>query len=461
MPRNSAILHDPVADVLLVDRDPDIGHSIISSLSTRKYEVEWVDDDEKAYNCLDTRPFDVLVTELNIERVDGMRLMEVAKDRNPDICVIMIAQDPDIELATEAMRQGAYDFQTKPLNFGKLQAVIERGLSYQQLLYEQHRLRRRLDEAYGLTALVGQSKAFASAYDSIRQAAPTEIPLILVGEPGTGKGLAAQVIHHNSPRVDNPFVTLKCSVDASPLAERELLGHVANAFSGATEARPGRVELADQGTLFLDEARALPRLLFEQVLTTLQTGKTQRIGDDRIIPADIRLIISVTPDLDAEDQTREFLAELQGRYNAMVIGLPPLRERREDIPLLVERFIRQAAQEIGLHMPGITRDALDLLMRHDWPENVRQLRNAVHAMVLGAKPGRPLHVLDVPLAIRSNTKPAPEEIRLPRGVSMQEAQRIVIEETLKACDYNKEETAKALGIGLRTLYRKLKEYDAN
>ena len=173
--------HDPIADVLLVDRDPGVGESIISSLSRRRYEVQWVDDDEKAYNCLDTRPFDVLVTELNIERVDGMRLMGIAKDRNPDICVVMIATDPDIELATEAMRQGAYDFQTKPLNIGKLEAVIERGLGYQQLIYEQLRLRRRLDETYGLTTLIGRSRKFAAAYDKIRQAAPTEMPIILVG----------------------------------------------------------------------------------------------------------------------------------------------------------------------------------------------------------------------------------------------------------------------------------------
>ena len=452
---------ETAAGVLLVDRDPKVSESIIGSLAPPKFDVEWVDDDEKAYNCLRSRSFDILLTELNIERIDGMRLMAAAKDRNPDICVIMIAQDPDIELATEAMRQGAYDFQTKPLNLGKLHAVIERGLSYQRLLHEQHRLRRRLDEAFGLTALVGQSKAFAAAYDTIRQAAPTEIPLILVGEPGTGKGFAAQVIHHNSPRADNAFVTMSCTADAAPLAERELLGHAPNAYSGATDPRPGRLELADQGTLFLDEARGLPRLLFEQVLNTLETGKTQRIGDDRVISANIRLVISVTPDLAADDPTRDFLIELQSRFDAMIIELPPLHERRDDIPLLTERFLQEATQEIGIPAPAITGNALDLLMRHTWPENVRQLRNTIQAIVIGAAPGRPVDVLDIPSAIRNHTVPSSEEIRIPRGASMQEAQRILIEEALKTHGYKKEDTAKALGIGLRTLYRKLKEYDAD
>lgn len=453
--------HDPIADVLLVDRDPDVGESIISSLARRRYEVEWVHDDEKAYNCLDTRPFDVLVTELNIERVDGMRLMGIAKDRNPEICVVMIARDPDIELATEAMRQGAYDFQTKPLNIGKLEAVIERGLGYQQLVYEQLRLRRQLDETYGLTSLVGRSRRFAAAYDKIRQAAPTEIPIIIVGESGTGKDLVAQVIHHNSPRMNGHFVKLNCGVDSLPLTERELLGHAGGVFPGANETRPGRVELADQGTLYLDEVTAIPQILFEQLLTTLDTGRTQRLGEGREIPANIRLIISVTPDLEATDKTRDFLAELQRRHNALVIELPALRDRLDDVPLLIERFIHQFAQDTAKDVPGITRDALGLLMRHDWPANIRELRSTVHAMVLGVQSGQQLDVLDVPLAIRRNASPAPSEIRLPQGVSMQQVERIVILETLKTCAYKKEEAAKTLGIGLRTLYRKLKEYGEN
>ena len=458
MTRSAPMPHDPIADVLLVDRDPDVGESIVSSLSRRRYEVEWVDDDEKAHNCLDARPFDVLVTELNIERVDGMRLMGIAKDRNPDICVVMIAEDPDIELATEAMRQGAYDFQTKPLNIGKLEAVIERGLGYQQLIYEQLQLRRRLDETYGLTTLIGRSRKFVTAYDKIRQAAPTEIPIILVGEAGTGKDTVAQIIHHNSSRRNGHFVKVTCSPDSLPLIERELLGHVAGAFPGAREARPGRVELADQGTLYLDEAAAVPEILFDQLLTTLETGKTRRLGESRTLPAAIRLIISVTPDLDATDKTRDFLAELQRRFDALVIELPPLRDRPEDIAPLTEQFARFSAEELGKEAPGITRNALQLLMAYDWPDNVSELRSTLHAMVLASKAGQALDVLDVPLGIRREALPASSEIRIPQGISMQQVERIVIEETLKACKFQKEEAAKTLGIGLRTLYRKLKEY---
>ncbi len=452
---------DSIAEILLVDRDPEVGESIISSLSRRRYEVEWVDDDEKAFNCLDLRHFDVLVTELNIERVDGMRLMGIAKDRNPDVCVVMIAKDPDIELATEAMRQGAYDFQTKPLNLGKLEAVIERGLGYQQLIYDQIRLQRRLDETFGLPTLIGHSRKFAIAYDKIRQAAPADIPIILVGEAGTGKDQVAQVIHHHSPRRNGLFVKLNCSAEARPLIERELLGHAAEIYPGAKEAHPGRVELADQGTLYLDSAAAVPHLLLEQLLATLKTGMTRRVGEGHDIPADIRLVISVTPDLERQDKTQDFLGDLQRLFGALVIELPSLRERQDDIPLLLEKFTHEFATEMAKEVPAITRNAMALLVAYDWPANVRQLRSTVHAMVLGAKSGRPLDVLDVPANIRHDAAHMPAEIRLPSGIRMQEVERIVIEETLRSCGHNKEEAARTLGIGLRTLYRKLKEYSEN
>ncbi|MBI4557378.1 MAG: sigma-54-dependent Fis family transcriptional regulator, partial [Candidatus Hydrogenedentes bacterium] len=202
---------NPVASVLLVDRSPTLAREIIAFLEARGFAVEWVDDGEKAYNLLDSRPFDVLVTDLNIHRINGMRLMAVAKDRNPEVCVIFIAEVLDIELATEAMRQGAYDFQTKPLNLGKLEAVIQRGVGHQRLVLEQHELRRRLDEQYGLGKVIGKTPLMVKLYNAIRQIAPTKATVLIQGENGTGKDLIAQSIHNNSPRRDAPFVTLNCA----------------------------------------------------------------------------------------------------------------------------------------------------------------------------------------------------------------------------------------------------------
>lgn len=450
---------DPIANVLLVDRDPAIGEAIVAALADRRFRVEWVDDDEKAINCLEAGPFDVMVTELNMHRVDGMRLMEIARERNPEVCVIMIAESPDIELATEAMRQGAYDFQTKPLNMGKLEAVIRRGLEVQRLVYEHFQLRRRLDERFSLANLVGRSRAIANAYEKIRQAAPTTIPIILIGESGTGKDLVAQAIHNTGARADGPFVKLDCSKESSALVERELFGHAAGAFPGANESHPGRVEVADGGTLYLDALSGFPQIAAEQLLRTLDTGGAQRPGDEQTRAADIRLIVSVSGALERTDTTQAFLGELQRRFGAIVIELPPLRDRKEDIPLLAEHFIAEIAAASHKNVQGLTRNAMDLLVRHDWPDNVRELRNTIEGMIIICQPGRPLDVKQVPEYLREGAAHDPREIRIRPGTSMHDVERIVIEQTLRDCGYKKELCAKTLGIGLRTLYRKLKSYE--
>ena len=450
---------ETAAEVLLVDRDPVLGREIIESLSGRNYGVEWVSDDEKAYNCLERQAYDVLVTELDLRRVDGMRLMGVAKSRYPDICVILIAEGSDMDLATEAMRQGAYDFQTKPLNLGKLEAVIERGLGHQRLRYEQLRLQRQLDERYGLGSLIGTSRSVVNAYTKIRDAAHSGLPVILVGESGTGKDHAAQVLHSNSSRRDAPFVKLNCGAEHQALVQRELLGHGANVFPDAPKSAPGRIELADHGTLYLDNVSGFPQVLYEQLLETLETGTVQRVGETRSIRADIRLVVSVVPGLDPDDPTNAFLNELRHRYNALLVELPPLRERKEDIPVLVDSFIQAASREQNKRVAGITRGALDILMQQDWYENVRGLQNTIDGMVLSARDGVVLDVMDVPAILRESAAASPGEMRIPAGSSMSDVERIVIGETLRASGYNKEVCAKTLGIGLRTLYRKLKDYD--
>lgn len=443
-----------LAEVLLVDRDPDVGQEIISSLSARNYGVEWVDDGEKAYNCLDNRLFDVMVTELNLRRVDGMRLMGVAKERNPDICVIMITEHPDIELATEAMRQGAYDFQTKPLNLGKLEAVIERGLDYQKLLYEQVQLKRRLDERYRMGNLIGRSKAIVRAYSRVRQAAPTRAPIVLIGEAGTGKHLVGQTIHNLSPRRDAAFVKLSCAGASETTLRQELLGQ------GDVAAMEGRMELAHQGSLYLEEVEELPSSLQQVLLDVLTSRRAHRLEDDRSTPADFRLVVALSPQSAERGTIRPFLDSLRSVFDGVTVELPPLRDRREDIPALVAYFIEEACGSRQKSVDGISRNALGLLSQYGWPENVRELRNVVDGMVLSTKAGRPLDVMDVPAHVRDCTEGA-WDIKIPIGASMSEVERIVIEETLKTCGYKKELCAKTLGIGLRTLYRKLKEYETS
>lgn len=450
---------DSQAAVLLVDRNPDLARDVMGFLIERNYDVEWVDDGEKAYNRLDSRTFDALITELNIHRVNGMRLMAVAKDRNPEICVVLITEYPDIELAIEAMRQGAYDFQTKPLNLAKLEAVIQRGLGHQRLVLEQHELKRRLDEQYGLGKLVGKSRQMVRVYDDVRQIAPTRATVLIQGETGVGKDLIAQAIHNNSPRRDAAFVKLNCASISEALVESELFGHVAGAFTGAIQTRVGRFELADKGTLFLDEVGELSLALQAKLLRVLEHQQFERLGDSKTKTVDVRLIAATNRPLEAMVEAGQFRSDLYYRLRVVLINAPALRSRREDIPLLADHFIREACAANGREVEGITRNAMDLLMRYDWPGNVRELKNIIEGMVIMTRGGRPLDVHDVPEHIRRVSTPEVGEIRIPAGARMSEVERIVIGETMKVCGYNKEACATTLGIGLRTLYRKIKEYD--
>lgn len=449
--RENEMLGEQHAAVLLVDREPAPSREIISYLGDRGYHVEWVDDAEKAFNRLDARFFDVLIAELSIHRVDGMRLMNVARERNPDVCVVFIAGPADIERATEALREGAYDFQTKPINLGKLEAVIRRGLAHQRLVMERHELQRRLDEHYGLGSLVGNSRAMLLVYNAVRKSAQTDDPVLIQGEPGTGKDLIALSLHNNSMRRDETFVSAHCGGLPERRMNAELFGVGAG---GGAPGRPGRVELADRGTLYLDEVGDLTPAQQDRILQLLDGRGICREGSTRRVSAQVRILASTSRSL----ASTGFSGELFDRLRGVFIEVPPLRERREDIPMLAQHFLREAGLVHGIQGMAITANALDLLMRYDWPGNVRELRNTIEGMAVAARGGRPLDVGDVPPHIRRGAAPQGSEIRIPVGTGMAAIERMAIEETLRHCGYNKEACARTLGIGLRTLYRKLRQY---
>ena len=438
------------AEVLVVDRDPAAGRRVLAYLRDHGCAVQWVDDDEKAFNRLDSHLFDVLIAELNVPRVDGLRLMSVARDRNPHVCVIFLAQESDIALAVEAMHQGAYDFQTKPLNLAKLDAVIRRAAAHQRLVYEQVELRRRLDERFGLGSLVGRSRQMIQLYDAVRQVGPMRENVLVFGEPGTGKDLIAQAIHHLSPRRDEPFVKFSCANLPEAVVERELFG--------GTDGRRGRVELADGGTLFLESISDLTPRLQEQCSALLAGGRFERAGDGKRIPVDVRVIAATNQRLDKLAEAGAFHGRLYEQLSAVAIEAPALRARREDIPLIVEQALRQASETHGKPIRELSRNAMNLLAAYDWPGNVRELRNVIEGMLATAHGGDPLNVNDIPEYIRRHAAPEAAEIRIPAGASMAEIERVAIEETMRLCGYSKEKCAKMLRIGLRTLYRKLKEY---
>lgn len=435
--------------ILLAENDPLVGRSLLAFLSERGHEVAWANDGETAFNLLDGRPFDALVTELHLGRAEGMRLLRVARERNPDICAVFLLEHADIDLATAAMREGAYDFQLKPVNRDKLELVIERGLAHQRLLLEQVELKRRLDQRFGLGSLVGRSRAMVQVYNAVRNLGPTRETVLLFGAAGTGKDLVAQAIHNNSPRRDEPFVKLDCSGLPEHVVRKELFG--------APQAK-SRFELADGGTLFLEGIHSLPPPLQEKLLETLGQGAVPRPGGGKPVPVDTRLIAATARRLEVLVAEGAFRRDLWNRLRTTVLEVPALRTRRDDIPLLLQHALHEAAQRHATAARGFTSNALDVLTRYDWPDNLRELALVVEGMAANAQ-GEILGVNHIPRHIRQQVRPGGSELRIPLGASMRDIERAAIEETMRYCGQNKEKCAKTLGIGLRTLYRKLKSYE--
>ncbi len=441
-------------EVLMVDHDIEAGREVMAFLTARGYAVSCVEESEKAFNQLDARPFDVLVTELRSSRIDGRRIMQVALERNPHICVVFTTGRPDIEAATEAMRAGAYDFQVKPLNLGKLEAVVEHGLAFQQLAMERVALQRRLDERFGLRSLVGQSRQMVRVYTAVRQFCPRNDPVLIHGEPGTGKDLIAQAIHNGSPRRDAPFVKFS----AAGISPRVSAGELFGATAQGGEHQPGRFELADGGTLYIDGLEHVPPPLRERILRYLREGIIEDAGHGHKLTVDVRMIASTAHRSETHVERGELDLRLAETFGAVTIEAPPLRNRAEDLPLTVVHILAEYAEEHGTSERRLTREALDALGRHDWPGNVRELRNVVEGMAASAVHDGPLGLEDLPAYLRDSDENDAPDLRIPLGSSMVEVERRVILETLKHVGYNKEKCAKTLGIGLRTLYRKVKDY---
>jgi two-component system response regulator HydG len=446
------------ARVLVVDRESPETDELVAFLKSRGYEVLQAQDGERAYNVLDKTHIDVMVAELRLHRINGMRLLEIAKARNPEICVVLITDHAEIPTATEALRQGAYDFQTKPLNFGKLEAVVDRALSHQQLVVEKHDLERQLDSKFGMGAIVGNSAQMIAVYNKTRQIAPTNATVLIHGPTGSGKDLIARAVHRLSRRQDQPLVKLNCAALPEGLVESELFGHVKGAYTGAVRDRDGRFKLADGGTLFLDEISSLSMSTQAKLLQVLEEGRFEAVGSSTTIKVDVRLIAASSSSLEEMSDKGKFRRDLYYRLKVAQIDLPPLSSRFGDVTLLTDAFIRQANGRHGKNVSGVTRGVINLFTRYPWPGNVRELENTVEQMVILGRDGKPLDVGDVPEEMKATSMNG-QTMSMPVGTPMPEIERIVIERTLQSTGYDKEKTAETLHIGLRTLYRKLKEYE--
>lgn len=439
--------------VLVVDRESEATRLLVAFLIEQGFDAPWTRDGESGFNAIAKERPDCLVCEMRTRRIDGLAVLARAKERNPDVCAVMVTEGVDVAMAVEAMRRGAYDFQAKPVNRDKLLATLRLGLEHQRLAARVARMEESLDSRFGLDSLTGNSRAIQRVKDQVRRIAPTRAAVLIEGESGSGKGVVARAIHQNSTRRQGPFVAVHCSEIAPDELEQELFG----VARGTTVRRRGKVEQADGGTLFLDEIAEAPAAVQLRLLRLLQDRVIERTGGTQSVRVDVRLLVASSSDLDAAVLAERFRDDLFHTLSVVRIPMPPLRDRREDLAPLVERFLRPLGRAHGRRVTSVTPGVLERFAAYDWPGNVRELKNTLAGMVALADQQRPLEVSALPAAIRGVTTTGPRAGLTP-GMTMAEAERRLIELTLEHTAGDKPRTARMLGIGLRTLYRKLEEY---
>jgi len=443
----------PKPRILIVDDDKAALDSLTQVFEKEGFETRAEQSGEAALDALRSEDFGVVLADLRMPGMDGMDLLKAIKAIRPDTEVVIMTAFGTIEKAVEAMREGAYDFVTKPLKRPLVVRSVTRAFEKFALRAENQALRAELEAVSGERTLIGTSPSMRRVLDTIAQVAPSSATVLLQGESGTGKELVARAIHRRSQRSRGPFIAINCAAIPVTLLESELFGHERGAFTGAFARREGRFKLADGGTLFLDEVAELDPLVQAKLLRVLQEGEFERLGGTQTIRTNVRVIASTNKPLAELARQGRFREDLFYRLNVITITLPPLRERTEDIPLLAQHFMGRFAERNRKNIRAISREAMELLLSHDWPGNVRELENTIeHAVVLCR--GDTIRVEDLPdLVAREGT--AKQYLTIQLGTPLDEIEQQVLQQTLRLTRGNKRLAAQLLGIAVRTIYRKM------
>ena len=457
----------PRLTVLVVDDEKNTREGLGRALR-RDYEVVLAESADAAIQTLGERPVDVMLSDVRMPGMDGLGLLREARRLHPDLVVIMLTAYGSVETAVEAMKVGAADFLTKPVNLDHLDITISKAVRQRALESENRALKSRLDSKFGLENIVGSSPAMERLFDIVRQAAPTQATVLIEGASGTGKELVAQAIHRLSARAAGPFVAVHCAALSSSLLESELFGHEKGAFTGAVVQRKGRFEMAHGGTLFLDEISEIEPSVQVKLLRVLEERRFERVGGVDTVDVDIRIIAATNRDLRKYVEEGKFREDLFYRLDVVEIKMPPLKERGGDIALLCNRFMKEFAEVNARPVSRIAPEAAAILQAYSWPGNVRELRNTLEKMVVLAR-GDTLAAEDVPANIRDEARlngvsgvsaapaPAPAADFAPTE-SLAEVEKRKILAALDAAGGNRSKAAIALGISRRTLHRKLNEW---
>ena len=445
--------------VLIVDDDADMRELAYDMLKDRGHQVTMAGSGEEALKRLTEKDYAVVLTDLRMKGMQGLELLTQIKRDHSDINVILMTAFGSVETAVEAMKHGASDYLTKPVKKDELIRVVERVIREAALRREVSRLRREVRKEYSFYQILGKSKSIQTVFDLIRRVADSPTNVLITGESGTGKELVAKAIHYNSDRKDAPFIPVNCAAIPEQLLESELFGHMRGAFTDAKMDKRGLFEEAQKGTLFLDEISELPLMLQAKILRAIQEKEIRRVGATKPISVDVRIIAATNLNLGEEVKSRRFREDLYYRLNVIELKLPPLRERREDIPLLVEAFLKKCGEVRGKEVKGVGEAALAMLMDYAWPGNVRELENVIERAVTLSR-GDKISPDDLPAAVqgaRGDRRVLDEAAE--RTLPLHELEKEYIKKVLEKTGGNKYQAAHALGIDRKTLYRKLAEIE--
>ncbi len=446
-------------NILIVDDEKSICQSLEGILTDEGYEVQTATSAEEALRMMEEEAPHLVLLDIWLPGMDGIEALKVIKTEYPQTRVVMMSGHGTIETAVKATKLGAFDFIEKPLSLEKIILVINHAVDMMRLEEENVLLRQKLTQSYELT---GRSAAITELKETISIVAPTNAWILIMGENGTGKELVARSIHRRSRRNQKPFVEVNCAAIPEELIESELFGHEKGAFTGATSKKRGKFDLANEGTIFLDEVADMSQKAQAKILRILQEKTFERVGGNRLISTDVRVLAATNKDLEREMEEGRFRQDLYYRLNVIPLHVPPLRERREDIPLLVARFIRDFSLKEGEAEKTMSDEALEVLMRHEWPGNVRELKNIVERLVI-MTPARVIGAADIPPLQKTDNGHRPEPpAELPESDSLREArqdfEKQFIVKKLKEFEGNISKTAEAIGLERSNLHRKIKSF---
>jgi two-component system response regulator HydG len=446
--------------ILVVDDDPAHLTMLRTLLTGWGHEVYEADDGLKAIQKVRERAFDLILMDIRMINVSGLEALAEIKAYNPAIPVIIMTAYSSVETAVEALKKGAYDYLTKPLDFDELRISMERAMDHSQLKEENRLLRESLGNHFDRGNIIGSSPAMAKLLKTIAQIATSEATVLITGESGTGKELIAGAIHFNSPRKDGPLIKMNCAAITETLLESELFGHEKGAFTGAHRRKEGRFYQADRGSLFLDEVGEMSLAMQVKLLRVLQDMEITRVGGEEVIKVDVRVIAATNKDLIKEIETGRFREDLYYRLNVINLFVPPLRDRKEDIPLLTQHFLTFFAEKNQKQIKGLTPQAMDLLLKYQWPGNIRELMNAVERAIVLSR-SEYLDEQDIQLVTQgelSHGDEAPSGHGVPSDLPLDEVEKVTVLNMLESTKGNKSEAARRLGITRKTLHKKLKKY---